>query len=116
MAMDNLRAEFESKISHDYGDDALLKNSDGDYLDWLTADLWDYWQASRASIVVELPEPHAHLIWIQAGHAPDDYWDDVEVSRSEKDKCCDGSDRYPVYAEHEISEAIRSIGISIKGD
>jgi hypothetical protein len=26
---------------------------------------------------VKLPNPHAHLIWIQAGHAPDDYWDDV---------------------------------------
>jgi hypothetical protein len=46
---------------------------------------------------VKLPNPHAHLIWIQAGHAPDDYWDDVAVSHSEKDKCCDGSDRYPVY-------------------
>ena len=44
---------------------------------------------------VKLPNPHAHLIWIQAGHAPDDYWDDVAVSHSEKDKCCDGSDRYP---------------------
>ncbi|OWS96345.1 hypothetical protein CEQ52_07505, partial [Enterobacter kobei] len=41
---------------------------------------------------VKLPNPHAHLIWIQAGHAPDDYWDDVAVSHSEKDKCCDGSD------------------------
>ncbi|WP_202914203.1 hypothetical protein [Serratia sp. P2ACOL2] len=77
---------------------------------------WQAWQDSRASIVVELPEPHAHLIWIQAGHAPDDYWDDVEVSRSEKDKCCDGSDRYPVYAEHEIAESLRSIGLSIKGE
>ncbi|MDE7918441.1 ead/Ea22-like family protein, partial [Enterobacter kobei] len=38
---------------------------------------------------VKLPNPHAHLIWIQAGHAPDDYWDDVAVSHSEKDKCCD---------------------------
>ncbi|MEL5392838.1 hypothetical protein [Serratia nevei] len=86
------------------------------YSDPLTQLMWQAWQASRANIVVELPEPHAHLIWIQAGHAPDDYWDDVEVSRSEKDKCCDGSDRYPVYAEHEISDALRSIGLSIKGD
>lgn len=54
--MEKLREEFEGKLSHDYGDDALLKNSDGDYVDWLTADLWDYWQSSRASIVVELPE------------------------------------------------------------
>lgn len=62
---------------------------------------------------VKLPNPHAHLIWIQAGHAPDDYWDDVAVSHSEKDKCCDGSDRYPVYAIWEIKEALSAIGINI---
>ena len=62
---------------------------------------------------VKLPNPHAHLIWIQAGHAPDDYWDDVAVSHSEKDKCCDGSDRYPVYALWEIKEALSDIGINI---
>lgn len=62
---------------------------------------------------VKLPNPHAHLIWIQAGHAPDDYWDDVAVSHSEKDKCYDGSDRYPVYALWEIKEALSAIGINI---
>ena len=62
---------------------------------------------------VKLPNPHANLIWIQAGHAPDDYWDDVAVSHSEKDKCCDGSDRYPVYTLWEIKEALSAIGINI---
>ena len=65
---------------------------------------------------VKLPNPHAHLIWIQAGHAPDDYWDDVAVSHSEKDKCCDGSDRYPVYTLWEIKEALSAIGINIAAD
>lgn len=60
--------------------------------------------AELESRTVKLPKPHAHLIWIQAGHAPDDYWDDVEVSHSEKDRCCDGSERYPVYARWEIEE------------
>ena len=77
---------------------------------------WECWKAARAEIVVELPEPHAHLIWIQAGHAPDDYWDDVEVSRSKQDKCCDGSDRYAVYAEHEVAEMLAAAGITVKGD
>lgn len=48
------------------------------------------------TVTVKMPKPHAHLIWIQAGHAPDDYWDDVAVSHSEKDRCCDGSDLLPV--------------------
>ena len=67
--------------------------------------------AELESRTVKLPKPHAHLIWIQAGHAPDDYWDDVAVSHSEKDRCCDGSERYPVYARWEIEEMLAAAGI-----
>ena len=66
------------------------------------------------SSTVKLPKPHAHLIWIQAGHAPDDYWDDVAVSHSEKDRCCDGSERYPVYARWEIEEMLSAAGIKVE--
>ena len=73
----------------------------------------DYRQriAELESRTVKMPKPHAHLIWIQAGHAPDDYWDDVAVSHSEKDRCCDGSERYPVYARWEIEEMLVAAGI-----
>lgn len=67
--------------------------------------------AELESRTLKLPKPHAHLIWIQAGHAPDDYWDDVAVSHSEKDRCCDGSERYPVYARWEIEEMLSAAGI-----
>ncbi|HDE1472439.1 TPA: hypothetical protein ACHB3O_001541 [Klebsiella pneumoniae] len=70
--------------------------------------------AELESRTVKLPKPHAHLIWIQAGHAPDDYWDDVEVSHSEKDRCCDGSERYPVYARWEIEEMLAAAGIKME--
>lgn len=60
---------------------------------------------------VVLPEPHAHLIWIQAGRGSDDYWDDVEVSRSEEDRCCDGSDRYAVYSEFEVKAMLDAANI-----
>ncbi|EPK4542424.1 hypothetical protein [Serratia marcescens] len=99
--MDKLREEFEEKLSHDYGDDALLKNSDGDYVDWLTADLWDYWQASRASIVVESITPSdapSGLIY-QIGGA----------GLSHDEAICEG------YSAG-FNEAIRSIGLSIKGE
>lgn len=66
------------------------------------------------SSTVKLPKPHAHLIWIQACHAPDDYWDDVAVSHSEKDRCCDGSERYPVYARWEIEEMLSAAGIKVE--
>ena len=68
------------------------------------------------TVTVKLPKPHAHLIWIQAGHAPDDYWDDVAVSHSEKDRCCDGSERYPVYARWEIEEMLAAAGIKVEAD
>lgn len=67
--------------------------------------------AELESRTVKMPKPHAHLIWIQAGHAPDDFWDDVAVSHSEKDRCCDGSERYPVYARWEIEEMLAAAGI-----
>ncbi|WP_239605003.1 hypothetical protein [Klebsiella quasipneumoniae] len=65
---------------------------------------------------VKLPKPHAHLIWIQAGRAPDDYWDDVAVSHSDKDRCCDGSERYPVYARWEIEEMLSAAGIKVEAE
>lgn len=80
------------------------------------------WQAKRIAelesrtVTVKLPKPHAHLIWIQAGHAPDDYWDDVAVSHSEKDRCCDGSERYPVYARWEIEEMLAAAGIKVEAE
>lgn len=72
--------------------------------------------ADLESRTVKLPKPHAHLIWIQAGHAPDDYWDDVAVSHSEKDRCCDGSERYPVYARWEIEEMLTAAGIKVEAE
>ncbi|MBS2822767.1 hypothetical protein KFV81_03700 [Klebsiella pneumoniae] len=68
------------------------------------------------TVTVKMPKPHAHLIWIQAGHAPDDYWDDVAVSHSEKDRCCDGSERYPVYARREIEEMMSAAGIKVEAE
>lgn len=71
--------------------------------------------ASEARTVsVKLPKPHAHLIWIQAGRGPDDYWDDVAVSHSLKDLCCDGSERYPVYSIFEIQDACAAAGIKLE--
>lgn len=49
------REQFERKIQHDYGDDFLGVNDDGDYINWITYDLWEYWVASREAIEVELP-------------------------------------------------------------
>lgn len=31
-------------------------NDDGDYINWITYDLWEYWVASREAIEITLPE------------------------------------------------------------
>lgn len=49
------REQFEQKIQHEYGDDYLAVNDDGDYINWITSDLWEYWVASRAAIEIEIP-------------------------------------------------------------
>lgn len=52
------REQFEQKIHHAYGEDYLVVNDDGDYVNWITADLWEFWVASRAEIEIELPDHH----------------------------------------------------------
>lgn len=49
------REQFEQKIQHAYGEDYLTVNDDGDYVNWITADLWEFWVASRAEIEVATP-------------------------------------------------------------
>lgn len=115
------REQFEAQIrlhtDESEIEDRLEKANGGlNYAHPETDVAWIWWQASREAVEVELPEPHAHVIWVQAGNAPDDYWDDVEISRSEQDKCCDGSDRYPVYARHEVVSMLDSAGIKVKGE
>lgn len=48
------REQFEQKIQHEYGDDYLAVNEGGDYINWITSDLWEYWSASRSSIELNL--------------------------------------------------------------
>ncbi|HFD0724305.1 TPA: hypothetical protein ACF04H_000691 [Klebsiella pneumoniae] len=102
------KADIYDMLRDDYG---LREKGVGlaDFVDWQAKRI-----AELESRTVKLPKPHAHLIWIQAGHAPDDYWDDVAVSHSEKDRCCDGSERYPVYARWEIEDMLTAAGIKME--
>ena len=104
------KADIYDMLRDDYG---LREKGVGlaDFVDWQAKRI-----AELESRTVKLPKLHAHLIWIQAGHAPDDYWDDVAVSHSEKDRCCDGSERYPVYARWEIEEMMSAAGIKVEDE
>ncbi|HIH5238666.1 TPA: hypothetical protein ACYSE7_000713 [Raoultella ornithinolytica] len=106
------KADIYDMLRDDYG---LREKGVGltDFVDWQAKRIAEL---ESRTVTVKLPKPHAHLIWIQAGHAPDDYWDDVAVSHSEKDRCCDGSERYPVYARWEIEEMLTAAGIKVEAE
>uniref|UniRef100_UPI0035C66FD5 hypothetical protein n=1 Tax=Serratia quinivorans TaxID=137545 RepID=UPI0035C66FD5 len=102
--MDKLRADFEDAWVADNSStpeeadirrEALKKiwhineNGEGTYFDSFVMWAWKWWQASRASIVVELPEYRSTESYQSAGY--NEALDD-----------CDS--------------AIRSIGLSIKGE
>lgn len=51
------REQFEQKIQQEYGEDYLEVNYDGDYINWITSDLWRYWVASREASGVDIEHP-----------------------------------------------------------
>ncbi|MBQ4777695.1 hypothetical protein [Pectobacterium versatile] len=75
---------------------------------------WQAWQASRAALVVELPETVAKITWHYAGSPPDDFYECVDIARHADDKSVDGSDPIPVYADWQIKETLRAAGITVK--
>lgn len=52
--MDESRKQFEAEIEHSYGEAFLVLDDDGDYANWITADLWEFWVKSRAALDIEL--------------------------------------------------------------
>lgn len=95
--MDKLREEFEEWVMNiSSGCAELSLTIHGTYDSWDVERYWDAWQASRAAIVVELPPiniPSASDTLLKAAIQMA-----VEVQTN---KC---------------AEAIRSIGLSIKGE
>lgn len=65
-----LREEFETWASSpDFGLRAghFVKGDDGEYLNYPTQCYWQVWQASRAALVVELPQEEPGYMY----YAPD---------------------------------------------
>lgn len=59
MSNDNMREEFEAWASSpEFGLRAghFVKGDDGEYVNYPTQCYWQVWQASRESLVIEVPE------------------------------------------------------------
>lgn len=91
--MDKLREEFEVLyMKHDPESSVAFSHPVGRYKYAYTQAQYEFfldaWQASRASIVVELPRPSC----VYADHS------------------------YPAYSQKQVEDLLNSIGLSIKGD
>ncbi len=65
--MDKIREQFEDKFRKDYGEEYLTTNDDGEYVNWITADLWEFWQASRQTIEIPIPDTENYWNGSQGG-------------------------------------------------
>lgn len=86
------REQFEKWVGDSVNTDVrrgimLSRYENGNYSHLATRHKWDAWQASRAAIEIELPEPCS----------PGDFCVDI-----------------PTQAHHEVIEAIESAGIKVK--
>lgn len=86
------REQFEKWICDGVNSDVhrgimLSRHENGNYSHLATRHKWDAWQASRAAIEIELPEPCS----------PGDFCIDI-----------------PAQAHHEVIEAIESAGLKVK--
>lgn len=78
---------------------------------------WESWQASRAAVEIKLPNQACLATWHYAGSAPDDFYEDIEISRKpSEDKSVDGTEPFPLLTKWEVEQAIESAGLKVKGD
>lgn len=101
--MDKIREEFEQWWKSEYGAPLSEFNelwcAEGGYCDEDLDRQWEAWLASRASIVVELPER-------QTPYASN-YGEGAYLLPNNAGECLEYS---------EVVEILRSIGLSIKGE
>ncbi|CAI0878322.1 Uncharacterised protein [Serratia entomophila] len=88
--MDKLHEESRKQFENEMASRgwSTQTTSAGDYIHERVALMWMSWQASRASIVVELPRPSC----VYADHS------------------------YPAYSQKQVEDLLNSIGLSIKGE
>lgn len=116
------REQFELWVSGTTNSDLhrsimLCRHENGNYNHLATNHKWEAWQASRAAIEIKLPNQACLATWHYAGSPPDDFYEDIEISRNpSKDKSVDGTEPFPLLTKWEVEQAIESAGLKVKGD
>lgn len=117
------REQFEEWVAKETGFDLwrtefpMTEWDDQQYKCHQTNLAWMAWQASRAAIEIKLPNQACLATWHYAGSPPDDFYEDIEISRNpSKDKSVDGTEPFPLLTKWEVEQAIESAGLKIKGN
>ncbi|WP_191232906.1 hypothetical protein [Citrobacter freundii] len=122
------REQFEEWFSNDVvGADVTFPDfEDGEYIAGEVYDdqlyimlqaMWMAWKASRAAVEIKLPNQACLATWHYAGSPPDDFYEDIEISRKpSEDKSFDGTEPFPLLTKWEVEQAIESAGLKVKGD
>ncbi|HAS9758326.1 TPA: hypothetical protein I8N27_003349 [Salmonella enterica subsp. enterica serovar Derby] len=108
------REQFEEWFSDGINEGMKVSYSGG-YENLITQTAWMAWQASRAAIEIKLPNQACLATWHYAGSPPDDFYEDIEISRKpSKDKSVDGTEPFPLLTKWEVEQAIESAGLKVK--
>ena len=85
------------------------------YKDSRIQGMWRAWQASRAAIEIELPSHACLATWHYAGSGPDDYYEDIDISKKpSEDRSVDGTEPFPLLTKWEVEQAIEQAGLKVK--
>lgn len=111
------REQFEHQCRNGLVNGGLAVFENGVYVSELTRAVWSGWQASRAAVEIKLPNQACLATWHYAGSAPDDFYEDIEISRKpSEDKSVDGTEPFPLLTKWEVEQAIELAGLKIKGN
>lgn len=86
----------------------LAKGEDGEYLNYAAQCYWLFWQASRAAVVVELPQVVAY----EAGY--DSIRDNEYAGLPDRLPDFDYDELFKLHRSDEVREAIEAQGLRVK--
>lgn len=114
MNIEKMREDFEASFrnrtvaanANEFADVMLERGSDGKYRSIWVSGAWWAWQASRAALVIELPEPYAVIGDYAACGGSRSVWDNDYAEKID-DRMCK---KTPVYDKASLEAA----GVKVK--
>ncbi|MBD1555240.1 hypothetical protein [Pseudomonas typographi] len=105
MSTEKMREEFEAWVEANFGL-SVRRNPAGAYQSFGVYAAWEAWQASRAALVIELPQ----IVAYEAGY--DSLRDNEYASQS--GEFFDADEVFALHRSMDVREAIEAAGVRVK--